>query len=78
MVASMPPPPGRGPRRGADWQQGNRRYAVIFLVVTVLIVSLYSWTKQRVEAEKRAESGRDRLCEVRAEIGTGPEECEEE
>lgn len=78
MVASMPPPSGHGPRRGAAWQQGNRRYAVIFMVATILIVSLYSFTKQRVDAEKRAEMGRERLCEVRAESGTEPVDCEEE
>lgn len=73
MVARMPP--------GGQYQYrppGNRRYALIFLVTVILIVSLYAWNKQQVDERKREETGRDRLCEVRAEIGADPGDCEDQ
>ncbi|HVL50675.1 MAG TPA: hypothetical protein VM754_04105 [Actinomycetota bacterium] len=65
-----------GPIR--DRPRGNRTYAVIFLVTVLLIVSLYVWNKQKIDAANREEMGRERLCEVRAEMGLDPGECEDE
>ncbi len=80
MTASLPPP-GRG-RKGhkpaLPWQKGNTRYAVIFLVAAVLIVSLYSWNRKQVEIKNREEDGKDLLCEVRARTGADPMDCETE
>lgn len=70
MVARLPQGPGGRP----PWQSGNRRYALIFLVAAVLIVSLYAWNKQKVDARNREEVGQERLCEVRQELKI---ECEE-
>lgn len=78
MVASMPPP-GRdrkGHKPPLPWQHGNRRYAAIFVVTVLLLVGLYSWNRQQVQTENRDEMGRDRLCEVRAETGADPMDCE--
>ncbi len=44
----------------------------------VLIVSLYAWNKQKVDERKRDAVGRERLCEVRAEIGVDPGNCEDD
>lgn len=70
MVARLPQGSGGRP----PWQSGNRRYAVIFLVAAVLIVSLYAFNKQKVDERNRDEVGRERLCEVRDEMGI---DCEE-
>jgi hypothetical protein len=69
MVSSMPP---GGPRQRP---QGNRAYALIFLVTVVLLVALYSWNKQRVEARNQEEEARDRLCEVRRDTGADLVDC---
>jgi hypothetical protein len=81
VTVSLPPPPGRdakGHKPGLPWQQGNRRYAAIFLVTVLLLVALYSWNRKQVEIENRDEAGKDRLCEVRRETGADLVDCEEE
>ncbi len=65
-----------GPHR--ERPRGNRTHALIFLVTVVLIVSLYAWNKQKVDERKRDAVGRERLCEVRAEIGVDPGNCEDD
>lgn len=69
MVARRP----QGPTR--PWQQGNKSYALIFLVTVLLLVALYTWNKQRIEGEKRDEQARDQLCEVRRETGAKLGDC---
>ena len=71
MVSSMPP---GGPRQRP---QGNRAYALIFLVTVVLLVTLYTWNKQKVDARNQEEEARDRLCEVRRDTGADLESCPE-
>jgi hypothetical protein len=81
MTASLPPPSqrGRGGHKPAlPWQKGNPRYAIIFLVALLLIVTLYVVNKRQVDIEKRDEVGKDRLCEVRAQTGADPVDCEED
>ena len=81
MSVSLPPPTGRdsrGHKPGLPWQQGNRRYALIFLVTVLLLVGLYTWNKQQVDIENRDEMGKDRLCEVRKQTGADMVDCEEE
>lgn len=80
MTASLPPPPrdSRGYKPPLPWQRGNTRYAIIFLVALLLIVTLYVVNKKQVDIEKRDEVGKDRLCEVRAQTGADPVDCEED
>lgn len=75
----MPPPQRdrKGHKPALPWQKGNTRYAVIFLIAAILIVSLYSWNKKQVDIKNREEVGKDRLCEVRAKTGADPVDCEE-
>jgi uncharacterized membrane protein len=72
MVSSLPP---GGPRQRPT---GNRAYALIFLVTVVLLVSLYTWNKQKVDAANQQEEARDRLCEVRRETNADLADCPEE
>lgn len=65
----MPGGPGR------DRPQGNKTYALIFLVTVVILASLYAWNKQKVDEGNREEAGRERLCEVREEMGVDPGDC---
>jgi hypothetical protein len=80
VTASLPPPPrdSRGYKPPLPWQRGNTRYAIIFLVALLLIVSLYVVNKRQVDIEKRDEVGKERLCEVRAQTGADMAGCEEE
>ncbi len=75
----MPPPQRdrKGYKQGLPWQKGNTRYAIIFLVAAILIVSLYTWNKKQVDIKNRDEVGKDRLCEVRAQTGADPVDCVE-
>ena len=80
MTASLPPPQrdSRGYKPPLPWQRGNTRYAIIFLVALLLIVTLYVVNKKQVDIEKRDEVGKERLCEVRAQTGADPVDCEEQ
>lgn len=70
MVASLPPSRGGRPR-------GNRVSALIFLIAVILIVSLYQWNSRQISAERIEQSGAERLCEVRKELGLELQGCEE-
>jgi hypothetical protein len=80
VTASLPPPQrnSRGYKPPLPWQRGNTRYAIIFLVALLLIVTLYTVTKKQVDIDKRDEVGKDRLCEVRKETGADMVDCEED